>query len=387
MKVCLITDVLSPQTGWGRYAAEIIKGLLAAGVDCRILSPRDRCAYPELAAHGDHHAISSYMEDTRHFARLLAVNYHRARGLMRECDLVHCLTEPYAPLTWLAGRGRPYVLSAVGTFALQPLSTRIHGELHRRALRGARAVTCISGYTERRLTARLPLDNTQVVPLGVDIAAFANPGAGAAQGPSDPILLSVGMIKERKGIHVALKAFAAVVNRFPAAHYYIIGPQERSAYFSRLERLIEELELRAHVTFLGEVSDDELIAWYRRARAFVLPSLSIGDHFEGFGLVHLEANACGTPAIGTWESGAEEVIVDGENGFLTPQDDPAALADAMAQLLADESLAARMGVHGRARAQRMTWRHTVDGLLAVYAEILSEQVPRRAAPERARPRT
>ena len=138
MKICLITDVLSPQTGWGRYSAEIIKGLLAAGVDCRILSPREYCAYPELAAHHDHHAISSYMEDTRHFARLLATNYTRTRNLVNDCDLVHCLTEPYAPLTWLAARRQPYVLSAVGTFALQPLDARVHGWLHRRAFRRMR---------------------------------------------------------------------------------------------------------------------------------------------------------------------------------------------------------------------------------------------------------
>ena len=94
MKVCLITDVLSPQTGWGRYAAEIIKGLLAAGIDCRILSPRELCAYPELSAYPDHHSITSYMEESRHFARLLASNYVRTRGLLNECDLVHCLTEP-----------------------------------------------------------------------------------------------------------------------------------------------------------------------------------------------------------------------------------------------------------------------------------------------------
>ena len=113
------------------------------------------------------------MEESRHFARLLASNYVRTRGLLNECDLIHCLTEPYAPLTWSAARGKPYVLSAVGTFAIQPLASRVHGWLHRRAFQNAQAVACISAYTERRLTARIPLENTQVVPLGVDVARFA----------------------------------------------------------------------------------------------------------------------------------------------------------------------------------------------------------------------
>ena len=383
MKICLITDVLSPQTGWGRYSAEIIKGLLAAGIDCRILSPRERCAYPELARHPDHHAISSYMEDTRHFARLLAVNYARTRRLLDDCDLVHCLTEPYAPLTWLAARRQPYVLSAVGTFALQPLDSRVHGWLHRRAFRRARAVACISAYTERRLTARLPLANTHVVPLGVNLESFAL--AETPPASADPVLLSVGMIKERKGLHVALEAFAAVVRRHPRAHYYIVGPQERSAYFARLERQIEDLGLKEAVTFLGEVSERDLVAWYHRAAVFVLPSLSVGDHFEGFGLVHLEANACGTPAIGTLESGAEEVIVDGENGILVPQNDAKALAAASGRVLDDESLRERMGASGRDRARAMTWQQTVDRLIALYKHVLNTEAPVQAASEQARP--
>ena len=151
--------------------------------------------------------------------------------------------------------------------------------------------------------------------------------------------------------------------------------------------LIEELGLQAHVTFLGEVSEQELVAWYHRATAFVMPSLSVGDHFEGFGLVHLEANACGTPAIGTWESGAEEVIVDGENGFLVPQNDPEALAEAIGRLLADATLVQRMGASGRARAQQMTWQHTVNQLIALYARILGVRAPIRVASEQVRPNT
>jgi glycosyltransferase involved in cell wall biosynthesis len=382
MKICLITDVLSPQTGWGRYAAEIIRGLLAAGVDCRILSPRERCTYNDLASHQDHHDITSYMEDSRHFARLLGANYLRSRSLFQGCDLVHCLTEPYAPLTWLASR-QPYVLSAVGTFAIQPLGTRLHGWLHRKAFQNAQAVTCISGYTERRLTEQIPLDNTRVVPLGVNLSEFALE-APVAQ-PDHPVLLSVGMIKERKGIHVALEALANVVEHHPRAHYYIVGPQERSAYFARLDGMVKELGLQSHVTFVGEVSEEELVAWYHRATVFVLPSLSVGDHFEGFGLVHLEANACGTPAVGTWESGTEEVIVDSENGFLVPQQDPAALADAIVRLLDDEALAQRMSTAARARAQQMTWQKTVDQLIALYAQLLGTHAPLPVGCERAEP--
>ena len=77
--------------------------------------------------------------------------------------------------------GKPYVLSAVGTFAIQPLGSRVHGWLHRRAFQNAQAVACISAYTERRLTARIPLENTQVVPLGVDVACFASDEIAAGE--------------------------------------------------------------------------------------------------------------------------------------------------------------------------------------------------------------
>ena len=103
--------------------------------------------------------------------------------------------------------------------------------------------------------------------------------------------------------------------------------------------------------------------------------------------MHLEANACGTPAIGTWESGAEEVIVDGENGFLVPQNDPEALAEAIGRLLADATLVQRMGASGRARAQQMTWQHTVNQLIALYARILGVRAPIRVASGQVRPNT
>jgi len=102
---------------------------------------------------------------------------------------------------------------------------------------------------------------------------------------------------------------------------------------------------------------------------FALPSLSVGERFEGFGLVFLEASASGLPVIGTTGSGVEEAIIAGETGLLVPQDDPDALAGAIARLLQDEPLRARMGAAGRAYARTQDWSAVAGRVKDVYAAL------------------
>ena len=87
-------------------------------------------------------------------------------------------------------------------------------------------------------------------------------------------------------------------------------------YYKRLTRLIYSYKLQSSVKFLGCVSDAELIELYRTSKILVLPSQDIDNHFEGFGLVHLEAHSHGTPAIGSVHSGNHEVIHHGNDGLV-----------------------------------------------------------------------
>ena len=370
MRICLITDALQPVTGWGRYAAEITRGLIDAGVECRILSPRKYCAYPDLADHHDHHNIRSFMYEDRHYAKLLARNTLALMRGISGCDLIHCFVEPYLPALGLLRFRTPLVASLVGSYSLLNVHPAPERYLLKHALQSANHLIAISNYTKRRIQEHLALPEISVVPLGVRIEDFWP----QRQLPSKESkgVLSVGMVKPRKGLHTSIRAFSRLIKKHPTARYVIVGHAEEGAYLTHLRRLIADLKLTNRVQLLGEVSEDEKIDWYHKCTVMVAHFLSDERAFDGFGLVHLEANACGKPVIGTFDSGAEEPVVPEHNGILVKQNDVAGTAEAMDRILSDPTQAEALGNNGRQRAEHLNWRTTVANMLNVFERIVDE---------------
>jgi glycosyltransferase involved in cell wall biosynthesis len=156
-----------------------------------------------------------------------------------------------------------------------------------------------------------------------------------------PILLNVGELFPRKGQDTLLRAFALVRQQLPA-RLVIVGTLIEPTH-GVLQQLAAELGVAADVAFLGY--QDNPFKYMARADAFVLSSRE-----EGFGLVLVEAMACGCPVIATnCPYGPDEIIVPEESGLLVPVDDPAAMAAAILRLLQDQELAARCRQGGMAR--------------------------------------
>ena len=136
--------------------------------------------------------------------------------------------------------------------------------------------------------------------------------------------------------------------------------------------MIQQLGLEDTVRFLGRVSQEELVRLYHWCDLFVLTPENVDGAFEGFGLVYLEANACGKPVIGTRGCGAEEPIADGYNGILVPQQDAGATAEAILKLLENSNLYATMRQNALERARQMSFESTVQRVCDVYRSILSK---------------
>lgn len=367
MRIALIADELTPAHGWGRYAIEVARALIRLGAEVRLLSPRRLCDDAELARLPAHFHVSSFRSETRGLLKVTVRNLPAAWRHLRGCEVVHALTEPYAPLAALCARDAPVLVTVHGTYGPRLLAGK-QGLLQRWALRRAAYVVCVSRYTERVMQQALPGLRTVVVPNGVDVARFEQQPDGSARCamPDGPFVLSVGALKERKGYHVSIPAFALVQRRFPDLSYVIAGGVEDRPYVARLQALACELGVEQRVIFAGRVSDDDLVRLYHRCAAFwQLPTVAEGQ-FEGFGLMYLEANACGKPVIGTSGCGAEEPVIDGYNGFLVPPGDPEAAAAALCRLLEDPGLAQAMGARGRQRARECTWEATACRLLELY---------------------
>jgi phosphatidylinositol alpha-1,6-mannosyltransferase len=204
------------------------------------------------------------------------------------------------------------------------------------------------GLPEQKIRLLYPgVDTTWFVPTPHDAAVRARLGWGDRK-----VLLTVGRLQKRKGHDVMMRALALVRRRHPDALYSIVGDGEER---SNLERLVEELDLSGHVQFLGEVDEETLRACYQQCSLFVLPNREIEGDIEGFGMVLLEAQACGKPVIAGQSGGTTEAMRAPDTGLVVPCDEAEPLAAAVCDLLADASRLEHSGRAARKWATEFGW--------------------------------
>lgn len=222
-------------------------------------------------------------------------------------------------------------------------------------------------------------DRIAVIPPGVDLNRFhpIEPTL-AKQTIGIPVehrmVLFVGRIEPLKGIDTLMRAMALLVRRHPDwlrdTCVSIIGGdpspegQRENAEMARLQRLREELGIGDLVTFLGAKDQDTLQYYYSAAEVVVVPS-----HYESFGMVALEAMACGTPVIASDVGGLAYLVRDGATGFRVPDRDPEALAAAILRLMEDPLLRQRMGYRAQCWAEGYAWPIIADQLLALFEQV------------------
>jgi phosphatidylinositol alpha-1,6-mannosyltransferase len=158
------------------------------------------------------------------------------------------------------------------------------------------------------------------------------------------VVLTVGRLQERKGHDVFIRALPQVRQAIPDILYVIVGD---GAERQRLEALVDEHGVRPQVQFRGEPVDEELIRCYQQCDLFVLPNREVGGDFEGFGMVLVEAQACGKPVIAGASGGTRETMRVPETGLIIPCEEPIILANTVIALLTDPSILAAMGTAAR----------------------------------------
>ncbi len=232
---------------------------------------------------------------------------------------------------------------------------------------------CVSCSEEERQFRRLygdPRGRIEVVAPGVEHAFFAPGDRGGARHaldlPADvPVLLFVGRIQPLKGPDVAVRALAEM--RRPDALLLIVGGAsglEGDDEMHRLHGLMDQLGVRNQVRFVPPQAHHILSTYYRAADVVLVPSRS-----ESFGLVALEASACGIPVVASAVGGLLTLVDHGQSGFLVPERDPAVFAKYVNSLLDDPAAAAAMGARGAIRARRYTWSLAAARLRRVYADL------------------
>lgn len=197
------------------------------------------------------------------------------------------------------------------------LGKRLTPSYMRKALPKARIILANSKFTEQVFLANFPecIGKTLIAQVGVGdnfLTSLLTPKHN-----SIPQLITVSRLSEpRKNVDKIIKALAQL-NADTDFRYSIIGD---GAFKPQLESLVTSLGLENKINFLGRQPTEQVIESMREADLFVLPSSTLPDSHEGFGIVYLEAAACGTPSLATRQAGAIEAIDDGKSGFFV--DDP-----------------------------------------------------------------
>ncbi len=179
------------------------------------------------------------------------------------------------------------------------------------------------------------------------------------------VLLTVSRLVERKGHDSVIRAMPAILEKVPHAIYVVAGAGSQEEY---LKSLAVELGVSDQVVFAGYVAEEDLPAYYNMCDVLVMPSRQTEgrESIEGFGIVYLEANACGKPTVGGNSGGVTEAVRDGITGILVDPTNSRAVADAVIHLLLDSNLAQRLGRQGREIVERdHTWRVQANILYAL----------------------
>jgi D-inositol-3-phosphate glycosyltransferase len=239
---------------------------------------------------------------------------------------------------------------------------------------GCADAICVSCDEEEDQFRRLygnPPGLVEIVAPGVEHAFFTpgdKRGARFALGMGEgPVLLFVGRIQPLKGVDVAVRALAAL-NRRDASLYVVGGASglEGDTEVVRVNALISELGLTQQVHFVEPQAHHMLSTYYRAADAVWVPSRS-----ESFGLVALEAAACGTPVIANAVGGLLSLVDHGLTGYLVADRDPNMFAQYTAELLNNPALASAMSIAAAERGRRYTWSFAAARLRRVYTDITS----------------
>jgi phosphatidylinositol alpha-1,6-mannosyltransferase len=375
----LVSDIFPPKTGGsGRWFWEVYRRLprtsyaTAAGEDPRqedfdrthdlrvVRLPLTLRAWGIVSVEG----LRGYARAIRRLHRLIA---------QERIEMVHCgrcLPEGVMGLALRLWTGVSYACYVHGEDVGTAHYSREHRWLADRVLRGASFLIANSRNTERILTEDwgVPRDRIRLLHPGVDTGRFvpAAPDRSlrAALGWGQrPVVLTVGRLQLRKGHDQMIRTLPAIREAVPGVLYAIAGDGEERP---RLEDLVARQGLDSHVRFLGEIDDDRLVECYQQCDLFVLPNRQVGRDIEGFGMVLLEAQACGKPVVAGASGGTAETMRIAETGLVVPCDGPDELAAVVVELLADPDRRARMGAAARAWVvERFDWES-----LSRQAEVL-----------------
>ena len=354
MKICYLADAPNVHTQkWARYFVE-------RDDEVHVISFR-----PALIAGVQVHFIHALFGRAGY---LLSANQIRQLVWRLAPDILHAQhATSYGLVGALAGY-HPFLISSWGSDVVwSPRQFFLFDWMLRYNFKRADQVTATSQMLAKATTPFCPPGtHVHVIPFGVDTDVFCPPTDHHPDADRPPTVGIVKTLRPRYGIRELILAFHQIVDSFPDARLVIVGGGEQ---YAMLQELIVNLGMEKCTTLAGQAGHEQIPHYLQSFDLFVSPSLT--DR-ESFGVAAVEASACGLPVIASRVGGLPEVVVDGQTGLLVPPGDVDALAAAMARLLSEPELRARMGRAGRQFVlEHYRWADNASLMEQLYTEVLS----------------
>lgn len=391
MRIAMISEHASPLAhlggvdagGQNVHVAELSSALARRGHDVVVYTRRDDARLPECVEtdHG-YRVVHVPAGPARALPKDELLQYMYAFARFLDARWVADAPDVAHGHFWMSGvatlrAARPHRIPSVQTFHALGLIKRLHQGLDDTSpdcrvgveARIARDADWVAATSTDEVFELVRMgrarSRTSVVPCGVDVDAFSPDGPVAPRGER-PRIVSVGRLVPRKGFETLICALP----RIPGAELVIVGGPAQAGFADdpqarQLQRLAAELGVADRVRLLGAVTRGEMPALLRSADV-----VACTPWYEPFGIVPLEAMACGVPVVATAVGGIRDTVVDDVTGRLVPPKDPARLGDAIASLLADRDRRGAMGVAGRERARaRYTWDRVAADTERIYEKL------------------
>lgn len=236
------------------------------------------------------------------------------------------------------------------------------------AISKIQAHIAVSPAAEEFVRRYFPQVRLTVIPNGIDTERFSPSVTPLAQYDDDVFtILYVGRMDPRKGAKFLFLALSHLEAKLPNYRVVVVGTGWMQKYYDAYI----PLHLRKRVIFAGYASPEDLPRYYRSVDVYCSPAT--GN--ESFGIVLLEAMACGTPVVASDIDGYRWVVTPGREGLLVPPRSPRHLAAAIVELAADPARRKQMGERGREAAQKYAWPRVVDRIEGVYRQVLKDKLP------------
>ena len=366
LRVAFLASEYPPHVygGLGTHVHALTTALAARGTRIELFVPRREGYDPPPPGVELHHVAAGRASSNEQFWLQFC---RRATAMVRQrggaIDLIHS----HDWMTVLAGIPLRRLLNAPLIYSVHlPQVTAPHRPIENLGLVWADCVLVNSRAVTEEIARRgLPISSMRVIPNGVDPDSFVPADASRA----DPYVLYVGRLVAQKGVDVALHAFGILLRRCPATRLVVVGDGDQALY---LKRVVRYLGIAPRVAFVGWQRGQSLVNLYQQAAVVVVPSL-----YEPFGMVALEAMACGRPVVASSTGGLAEVVEHDVTGYLVRPGDHLELAQRLAALLLDPARAARLGAAGRRRACDFDWESIAARTERVYESLVHQElVPR-----------